>query len=106
LCFFLRAFLRASASCLRFSSSSLGVKRIHSGTSEGSRYLRFACAEHVSRQRCQGGARLPITSNDKTATAPCRSQRCRDTSYLSTCAIRCISTPTAWTHRILQLLGG
>jgi hypothetical protein len=71
LCFFLRAFLRASASCLRFSSSSLGVKRIHSGTSEGSKYLRFACAEQVSRQRCQGGARLPITSNDEAATAPC-----------------------------------
>jgi hypothetical protein len=43
LCFFLRAFLRASASAFFFSSSSLGVKRIHSGTSSGSRYLRLDC---------------------------------------------------------------
>lgn len=42
LCFFLRAFLRASASCFCFSSSSFLLYRIQSGTSSGFRYLRLA----------------------------------------------------------------
>lgn len=67
LCFFLRAFLRASASCFCFSSSSFLLYRIQSGTSSGFRYLRLACRSQVhhspgtatTAMKQQGSGMLP-----------------------------------------------